>query len=163
MSAEGFFRFPDPVNEYAARSVAAGVCALGGLYFLSGWQWLLVPLTYGFLARVSTGPRFSPLGQFATKVAAPRLGTRNVPGTPKRFAQGVGLAFTGSATVLSLVFGQVGAAQVLIGVLMVCAGLEAGIGLCVGCKAFALLTRIGVIPESMCVECNDISARVHAA
>ena len=46
--------------------------------------WLLVPLAYGFWARVLSGPTFSPLGQLATRVIAPRLpnGPRLVAGPP---------------------------------------------------------------------------------
>jgi hypothetical protein len=38
--------------------------------------------------------------------------------------------------------------------------LEAALGFCVGCKMFSGLMRLGVIPESVCVECSDISARL---
>ena len=40
-----------------------------------------------------------------------------------------------------------------------CAVLESGFGLCVGCRLFAVLMRVGVIPESVCEECNDLSLR----
>jgi hypothetical protein len=40
--------------------------------------------------------------------------------------------------------------------------LEAVLGLCVGCQVFSLLMRLGVIPESVCVECADISRRAKA-
>ena len=62
------FRFPNPVNEVSARLVAGGVVlmALGAL--LLGQMWLLVPLAYGFVARVVTGPTLSPLGQLVTRV-----------------------------------------------------------------------------------------------
>jgi hypothetical protein len=43
------------------------------------------------------------------------------------------------------------------------AGLESIFGYCLGCKAFALLMRVGVIPASVCAECADISGRLHAA
>ena len=46
--------------------------------------------------------------------------------------------------------------------LLVAASLEAFVGLCLGCKAFALLMRVGIVPESVCEECNDISARLAA-
>ena len=84
--------FPNPVNEVAARLVAAGVVVLCLATLVTGWAWLLVPLAYGFVARVLAGPRFSPLGLFVTKVAVPRLPfeARPVPGPPKRFAQGIG-------------------------------------------------------------------------
>jgi hypothetical protein len=36
--------------------------------------------------------------------------------------------------------------------------LEAAFALCLGCKAFALLMRAGVIPPEVCERCNDIWA-----
>ena len=93
------FGFPNPVNETSARLVAGGV-VLQAIAFLAIRQWwVLVPLAYGFLARVLSGPRFSPLGQLVTRVITPRVNVehRFVPGPPKRFAQGVGLVFSGGA------------------------------------------------------------------
>jgi hypothetical protein len=43
------------------------------------------------------------------------------------------------------------------------AGLESIFGYCLGCKAFALLMRIGLIPEGVCLECADISRRLGVA
>ena len=92
--------FPNPVNEKAARVVAAAVAVLGVVILATGWQWLLVVVAYGFWARVLTGPTLSPLGRFATAVAAPRLGPpRYVAGPPKRFAQGIGAGVTTIAAV----------------------------------------------------------------
>src|SRR4051812_16980990 len=87
---------------------------------------LLVPLAYGFVARVLTGPTLSPLGQLVTRVVTPRLAVppRPVPGPPKRFAQGMGAAFTVSALVLAAL-GQLGASWVLVGMLLAAASLEA--------------------------------------
>ena len=49
------------MNEKAARLVA-GVVAITGLVILAtGAYWLLIPLAYGFWARVLTGPTLSPL------------------------------------------------------------------------------------------------------
>ena len=54
------FSFPTTINEKAAR-VVAGVVALTALIALvTGAYWLLVPLAYGFWARVLTGPTLSP-------------------------------------------------------------------------------------------------------
>ena len=64
-----------------------------------------------------------------------------MPGPPKRFAQGIGAVFTVGAVVLAYGFDQVTAAYVVIGVLMVAAGLEAAVGFCLGCKVFALLMQ----------------------
>lgn len=159
-----WFGFPNPVNETSARLVAAGVVLQGILYLVVQQWWVLVPLTYGFLARVLSGPRFSPLGQFVTRVVTPRIRAehRLVPGPPKRFAQGVGLVFSGGA-LLSVAFGATTLAIVLIAGLVVAATLESVFAVCLGCLAFAQLMKVGVIPESVCVECSDISGRLAAA
>lgn len=152
--------FPDPVNEVAARLVATGVVVMSVAAVAADQPWLLAVIAYGFVARVLTGPKLSPLGQLVTRVVVPRLGwaERPVPGPPKRFAQGMGVAFSVTAAVLALGFGLRGAAYAVIGLLVVAASLEAFAGYCLGCKAFALLMRAGVIPESVCERCNDIWA-----
>jgi hypothetical protein len=156
------FRFPNPVNEVSARLVAAGVVVMAVTFVLTGWTWVLVPLAYGFVARVLAGPRFSPLGLLVTKVVTPRVPWRAtfVPGPPKRFAQGVGVAFSLSAVILAFGFDAVTAARVLIAVLGVAAFLEAAFALCLGCKTFALLMRVGIVPASVCEDCQDLSARL---
>lgn len=157
--------FPDPVNEKAARAVAGQVLVVSivtlALSFVStAWLWLVGVLALGFLARVLTGPTLSPFGQLATRVVAPHLGApKHVAGAPKRFAQGIGLAVTTVATVL-LAAGHPGGTQVLLAVLVVAAGLESIFAFCLGCHAFSLLMRLGVIPERICLECADISARL---
>lgn len=163
----GLFTFPDPVNEVAARLVAAGVVVLAVATIVLDQPWLTLVLAYGFVARVLAGPRFSPLAQLVTRVVVPRLGVapRPVPGPPKRFAQGVGAAFTAAAAVLTFGFGAAGAADVVLGLLVIAATLEAVFGLCVGCQAFRLLMWVGVIPAEVCERCNDLwgtPSRVHA-
>ncbi len=157
----GLFTFPNPVDDAAARTVATGVVLMALGVAVLGWGWLLIPLTYGFWARVLTGPRLSPLGLFATRVAAPRLTAihRLVPGPPKRFAQGVGVAFSTTASVL-WVLGAVPAARVVVALLAAAAFLEAAFGYCLGCKVFGLLMRTGLVPESVCEDCADISRRI---
>jgi len=124
------FGFPNPVNEKAARVVAGVVAILGIVVLAAGARWLLVVLAYGFWARVLTGPTLSPLGRVAMRVVAPRLGPPNyVAGPPKRFAQGMGAAFTTSAAVLALGFGADTAADVLTVLLVVAATLESVFGL----------------------------------
>jgi hypothetical protein len=155
------FSFPNPVNEVAARLVAAGVLVMALAVAVLGQSWLLVPLAYGFLARVAAGPRYSPLGLLVTRVAVPRLGLapRNVPGPPKRFAQGMGAVITGAAVVLAFGFGESGAARVLAAGIVVAATLESVFAVCIGCKIFALLMRLGVVPERVCLECADLGVR----
>ena len=156
--------FPDVVDERAARLVAGGVVVMALLVAAFGVTAVLVPLAFCFVVRVIAGPRWSPLALLVTRVVVPRLGgpARPVPGPPKRFAQGIGAAVSVSALVLAMA-GLPGAARVLAGALVVAAGLEAAFGLCLGCRAFALLMRWGVVPASTCAACNDISARLDAA
>src|SRR3954451_20465782 len=151
------FSFPNPVNEKAARVVAGVVAVTGVVILLTAWHWLLVPLAYGFWSRVLTGPTLSPLGRVSMRVIAPRLGSpKYVPGPPKRFAPGIGAAFTTVAAVLALGFGAGTAADVLTGLLVVAATLESVFALCLGCGMFALLMRAGVIPEKTCERCANI-------
>jgi hypothetical protein len=157
--------FPDPVNETSARLVAAGVVAQAIVFLVVREWWVLVPLTYGFLARVATGPTLSPLGQFVTRIATPALErrlrrrrpgfeSRQVPGRPKRFAQSIGLAFTASAS-LAWALGAPGVALVLVGLLAAAATLEAAFAICLGCIAYSAIWG--------CADCNDISDRLRRA
>jgi hypothetical protein len=133
---------------------------MGALFVATGNGWILVPLTYGFIARVLSGPKFSPLGRIATQVITPRikLQHRFVAGPPKRFAQGVGATFSIVASVLML-SGADTAARVVIAGLVGAAFLESAFAVCLGCIMFGWLMRAGVIPEDVCEECNNFSAR----
>lgn len=159
------FRFPDPVNETSARLVAAFVVAEAVVFLVTREAWMLVPLTYGFLARVATGPTLSPVGQFVTRVATPQVEgrirgrnpdfrSRQVPGRPKRFAQAIGLAFTASASI-AWVLDARAAALALIGLLAVAATLEAAFAICLGCIAYSAIWG--------CADCDDISERLRQA
>ena len=155
------FGFPNPVNERSARWVATGVVLQAVLFLIVRQGWVLIPLAYGFTARVLTGPKLSPLGQLSTRVLTPMMKGegRFVPGPPKRFAQGVGLVFSVGASIAWLSGAHI-VAIVLIAGLTVAASLEAFVGYCLGCVIFGQLMKIGVIPESVCEECNDISRRL---
>lgn len=154
------FSFPNPVNEVSARLVAGGVVLMAVATIAFNQPWLLVPLIYGFAARVATGPKLSPLGLLVTRVVVPRLpwAERPYPGPPKRFAQAMGLAFTGIAGVLVLL-GLRLEAYVVLGLLIGAASLESFIGYCLGCRIFGLLMKAGVIPDEVCESCADIWAR----
>lgn len=155
------FSFPNPVDEVSARLVATGVVVQGVAYLVTRSPLLLVTLAYGFAARVCFGPRFSPLGRGVTQLLRPRLPftAKFVAGAPKRFAQGVGLAFSGSA-LAAVLLGAPTAAVVLIAMLVGAASLEAFVGFCLGCVMFRGLMRVGIIPDSACPECADISGHL---
>ena len=155
-----FFRYPNPVNEGSSRVIALGVVTMAVAAEVLRLPVLLIPLAYGFCARVAAGPRLSPLGLVASRVVGPRIGRwrRPVPGPPKRFSQAIGAVLTVSATVVWLTVGW-GAARWILLPLVVAAGLEGFAGYCVGCAIFGFLIRWGVVPASVCAECSDLSAR----
>jgi hypothetical protein len=156
--------FPNPVNEKAARSVAFVVMSVCIAGLASAGYWLFIPLAYGFVARVLSGPRLSPLGRLASSVIAPRLGPpQYVPGPPKRFAQAIGAVFCTTGAVAAVGLGAHAVGDGLFAMMILAAGLESLAAVCIGCRLFALLMRAGVIPERVCAECADISARTSRA
>ena len=157
--------FPHPVNEVSARLVAGGVVIMCVAAIALDQPWLIAVIAYGFVARVLTGPTLSPLGQLVTQVVTPLLGVaaKPVPGPPKRFAQGIGAVISVTAAVLAFGIHLPVAAYAVLAVLAAAATLEAVFAVCLGCAIFALLMRVGVIPEAVCQQCNDIRNRTQAA
>ena len=157
------FPFPNPANETSARLVAAGVVLMSAFFLLTNSTLILVALTYGFAARVAAGPTFSPLALFVTRVVTPKLNFNHkfVPGPPKRFAQTIGLTFAATALILTLL-GFSTAAQLVIAALIMAATLESVFAICLGCIMFSFLMKRGVIPQSVCESCNNISLRALA-
>ena len=149
------FSFPDPVNDYAARFVAAMVVILTLSFLVTANIWVLIFILYGFLARVLTGPTLSPIGLIATKILVPLFGNpeKLVPGPPKRFAQAIGLVFS-AAALITLLFSEISVTRYLIGILGFFASLEAFVGFCTGCYVFGWLIRLKLIPESECESCK---------
>jgi hypothetical protein len=68
-----------------------------------------------------------------------------------------------AALVLALVSKDQTAASIVLILFLPAAGLESIFGYCVGCKIFGLLMRIGVVPETVCLECADIRDRLQGA
>jgi hypothetical protein len=159
------FSFPNPVNDKAGRTVAFVVLLEAILTLVTGWYWVTVPLAYGFWARLLTGPTLSPLGWTAQNIIAPRfLGEKHyVAGPPKRFAQAIGAVLATGALVFGLILGDHGVADGFLVLFIPAAGLESLAGYCLGCRAFAILMRLGLIPEEVCADCADISGRLGIA
>ena len=88
VSVRSMFTFPNPVNDYAARSTAGLVVVLAVVAAFIDQPWLYGILAIGFALRVMAGPRFSPFGQLSVRLIAPKIWrkTKLVPGPPKRFA-----------------------------------------------------------------------------
>ncbi len=167
MLAMTFSRFPAVVDEVTVRLIAAVVLALGVVALATQQWWVYAVLALDFTLRAAVGPQVSPIAQAVQRWVRPRLDTPKRPtaGAPKRFAATIGAVMTLAATalwVVSLVTGSAGAltAVVAIGAIMVAfPALEAVLGLCVGCKLFAGLMRLGLVPEEICLDCADITRR----
>ncbi len=155
--------FPNPANETSARLVAGGVVLISVAFLLTNSTLILVALTYGFAARVVAGPAFSPLALFVTRVVTPKLNFNHkfVPGPPKRFAQTIGFIFAATALTLTLLDYSL-AAKLVIAALIFAATLESVFAICLGCIMFSFLMKRGLIPQSVCESCNDISLHVLA-
>ena len=152
--------FPRTINEKAARTVAGVVAVTGLVALLVPAHWLVIPLAYGFWARVLTGPRLSPLAALASRVIAPRLGApREVPGPPKRFARAWARR---SPPPPSVALPRRRRHRRQRAARRARRGRDAAsrsFGYCAGCQVFGLLMRAGLIPEDVCAECADIWAR----
>ena len=154
-----FFSYPSPVNNKPVRLVAGAVATIALLGLLTGWDWLIPVLAIGFCLRAAAGPRLDPLAMFARKVA-PRLGKPAwKAGPPKRFAQAMGATVTTIGTLLVFGFGIEAAAPVVFAMIVLFATRESVFNFCVGCTVFAGLMRLGLIPEEVCEECNNINLR----
>ena len=131
---------------------------MSATFAATGAEWILIPLTYGFVARVLTGPALSPLGLLSTKMITPRLHIQHrfVAGPPKRFAQFVGLLFSATASVLWLLDFTT-ASRVVAAMLAAAAFLEAVFAVCLGCIMFGWMIRWGVIPDRVCEQCSNLN------
>ena len=81
------------------------------------------------------------------------------PGPPKRFAQAMGAALLTVAAFGCAIAGVGLVAAVLAVIVVVFAVLESGLGFCAGCQIFALLMRMGIIPQSVCEGCANLPLR----
>jgi hypothetical protein len=71
----------------------------------------------------------------------------------------MGVVFSTSALVLWFGAGEHLAAWAVLGALVAAASLESFAGYCVGCRVFGLLIDWGLLPESVCRSCADLSRR----
>ena len=137
-------------NENEVRAAAGLTLVLGAIAFsLALFEQQYVPLQVistfffvEFLARITLGIRYSPVG------AAARWMTRSQPpewvsAKPKLFAWRLGVVMALSMTIIT----NSGIRGVLPGTLcavcMTLMWMEASLGLCLGCKIHALLVRRG--------------------
>jgi hypothetical protein len=159
------YRFPRTVDDVTVRVIAAEVLVVAVVAAATRQPWLYGVLAVDFLLRAALGPVLSPFARVAATLVRPRLSAapRPTPGPPKRFSAAIGAVLTSVATLAYYVAGWHTLTWVVGAVMVLFPLLEAALGLCVGCIAFSLLMRAGVIPRSVCEECADITLRLSAA
>jgi hypothetical protein len=153
-------QFPRMLDDVTVRLVAGEVLVIAAISAATRQPWIFGLLAVDFILRTAFGPKLSPLAQLASRLIRPRISAapRPTPGPPKRFAAGVGAWFSVAIPVTYYLGGHT-VAWLMIAIMLVFPALESLLGLCVGCRVFGGLMRIGVIPEDVCLECADISMR----
>ena len=130
------------VNENVVRTIAAAVIVLSGISLLLHNYVLLVFLAADFALRAFTPGNWSLLRMLAVQLVRRfRLAVRPVDAAPKRFAAGVGFVFA-LAAAAAVFFGWNIAAYAIIGILTLCALLEAVFAFCVGCVVYSWLNQL---------------------
>ena len=80
---------------------------------------MLVPVAYGFVARLAADPTFSSFGRLATQVIVPMLPFEpRLVDAPEAIAQGIGAVLSSTALVAHVAFGATSLASVLLGAIM---------------------------------------------
>jgi len=133
---------PQTANENVVRLTAFLVVLLmlTGLFSNLGWFALL--LSFDFFIRGFTGRPWSPLRRAAKALARLlRLKPKTINAGPKIFAARIGFVVCAIITLLAFT-GLIGTAQLLAEILVLMAGLEAFLGICVGCHIYSLFQTI---------------------
>src|SRR6266508_1716268 len=163
----------DVVDARAPRFNQATVGVVSLVALLTGWWWLLALLALQLILGLRFGRRWCLPCVFYFEVVQPRVGEGPVEDArPPRFANQVGLPAVGAA---------------LGGIVAALALLAASTGLCAGCEAYKLLSRLrGVRPgrvatvdltelgagpvaeavvqftHPLCSDCRDLEERLRA-
>ena len=154
-------RFPRVVDDVTVRLIAAVVLVLAMVALALHQWWIYALLAVDFTLRVAFGPQASPIALVVQRLARPRVTAAKRPtaGPPKRFAAGIGAALTVVAAVLWALDVAAPVVVTIGAIMVVFPALEAIMGICVGCKVFAVLMKLGLVPKEICLECADISLR----
>jgi hypothetical protein len=132
----------DVIDARAPRTNQAVIGSLALLAFVLDLEWLVGLLALQLAVGLSVGRRFCLPCLFYFEVIQPRFGEGRIEDArPPRFANMVGLAFLGGATLaFAASAGTLGWALTL--VVAGLALLAASTGLCVGCEAYLWLARV---------------------
>jgi hypothetical protein len=131
------------IDPRGPRFGAAITTVVLAAFLITSSLWLLALQVAVFAIATFWGVTASPYALLYARVVRPRLGR---PGEledarPPRFAQAVGLAFSGAGLV-ALLAGLTGLAYVLAAAALAAAFLNAAFGICLGCEVYLLARRI---------------------
>lgn len=154
-------RFPRVVDDVTVRLIATAVLVLAVTALALNQWWIYAVLALDFTLRTAFGPSASPIARSVIRFVRPLVTAPPLPtaGPPKRFAAAIGAALTISAAVLWVLGGAAPVVVTIGAIMVVFPALESVLGLCVGCRVFAVLIRLGLVPAEICLECADISLR----
>jgi hypothetical protein len=138
----------DVIDERAPRVNQAFVGSLSLLAFVLGWEWLPGLVGLQLLIGLTLGRRWCLWCLLYFEVIQPRLGEGPIEDArPPRFANMVGVAFLGSAT-LAFLLGTETVGWTLTLIVAALALLSAVTGFCMGCEMYRLTARLrGISPR----------------
>ncbi|HEX5585470.1 DUF4395 domain-containing protein [Gaiella sp.] len=136
------YRDTNVIDERAPRVNQAVVGAVSLLAVVTGWWWLFALLTLQLALGLTLGRRWCLACVAYFELVQPRIGEgRLEDARPPRFANIVGLAVLGAATLASAAgLGTLGAALGLL--VAALALLAAATGFCAGCSAYKIGYRL---------------------
>jgi Domain of unknown function (DUF4395) len=132
----------DVIDSRAPRTNQAVIGGLALVAFLTDAEWLVALLAAQLAIGLTLGRRFCLPCLAYFEVIQPRFGEGPIEDSrPPRFANMVGVAFLGAAT-LSFVLGALDVGWILALIVAALALLAATSGLCMGCAAYKLTARL---------------------
>jgi hypothetical protein len=132
----------DVIDARGPRTNQAVIGSLALVAFLTGAEWLIAVLAAQLAIGLTLGRRFCLPCLLYFELIQPRFGEGPIEDSrPPRFANMVGVAFLGGAT-LAFVLGASAVGWVLALVVAGLALLAAATGLCAGCEAYKLSARL---------------------
>src|SRR4051794_35443001 len=146
-------------NEREVRAGAGTMMVMGAIafsfaYFNKEYTLLQCASTFffiEFLLRLTVGPRHSPIGILA-KWMVRNQAPEWVSAKPKRFAWQLALALAFSMTIITNSGIRGTLPRTLCGICLTLLWLESVLGLCVGCRIYALMRRRGWVEQDEDIE-----------
>ena len=147
------------LNEHEVRAAAGLTMVIGAVAFSYAYfhrsfipmRIVTALLSAEFLARLTLGLRCSPIGAVARALTLAQP-PEWVSAKPKRFAWTLGLAMSSSMVVLTNVGVRGMVPRTICLTCLSLMWMESVLGLCLGCRIYALLVRRGLTAEDAAVE-----------